>query len=63
MKILSVAYPFAPVRADTAGGAEQVLAMLDRALCNAGHQSIVIASESSQVSGELISIPSRDGSP
>jgi hypothetical protein len=35
--ILSVAYLFAPVGPDTAGGAEQVLAQIDAALVRAGH--------------------------
>ena len=55
--ILSVAYPFAPVRSDTAGGAEQVLLTLDRALVRRGYRSVVIAAEGSQVSGELVSAP------
>lgn len=55
--VLSVAYPFAPVSTDAVGGAEQVLAMLDRALVEAGHQSLVIAAEGSRVSGELIALP------
>lgn len=55
--ILSVAYPFAPVAPDTAGGAEQVLVSLDAALTAAGHHSIVIASESSRVAGTLVSVP------
>lgn len=54
LAILSVAYPFAPVRPDTAGGAEQVLGSLDAALVAAGHRSIVIASEGSQVAGRLV---------
>ena len=56
MKILQVAFPFAPVRDDTAGGAEQVLSMLDRKLSQAGHHSLVIACEGSQVEGELIPV-------
>ena len=61
VKILSVAYPFAPVRGDTAGGAEQVLATLDREFCLQGHQSYVIAGEGSVVSGELLAIPLPKG--
>ena len=34
LTVLSVAYPFAPVTADPAGGAEQVLAQIDRALAH-----------------------------
>lgn len=55
--VLSVSYPFAPVSQDAVGGAEQVLAMLDRALVEAGHRSLVVAPEGSRVSGELIPLP------
>ncbi|HWR53893.1 MAG TPA: glycosyltransferase [Bryobacteraceae bacterium] len=61
MTVLSVAYPLAPVRDDTAGGAEQVLAMLDRALTNAGHHSVVVAAEGSRVAGTLVATPRADG--
>lgn len=57
LTILSVAFPFAPVAPETAGGAEQVLRILDRAIVQAGHRSIVIASEGSKVTGELIETP------
>lgn len=57
LTVLSVAYPFAPVTADPAGGAEQVLAQLDRALVRAGHRSIVLACEGSAVAGELVTVP------
>lgn len=55
--ILNIAYPFAPVRSDTAGGAEQVLSMLDSSLVEAGHTSIVVASEDSLVRGCLVPTP------
>lgn len=54
LRIVSVAYPLAPVSSDTAGGAEQVLWMLDEALVRAGHDSIVVAAECSKVAGRLI---------
>lgn len=57
LTVLSVAYPFAPVTADPAGGAEQVLAQLDAALVEAGHRSIVVACEGSEVRGELVPTP------
>lgn len=57
MKILSVAYPFAPVSPQTAGGAEQVLLELDRALVAAGHESVVVAAAKSKVSGRLVPLP------
>lgn len=62
LNILSVAFPFAPVRTDTAGGAEQVLAMIDEALTEAGHNSIVIACEGSHVKGKLVKTPGVHGS-
>lgn len=57
MRVLSIAYPFAPVTADPAGGAEQVLAQIDRALVAAGHRSTVLASEGSETAGELVPVP------
>jgi glycosyltransferase involved in cell wall biosynthesis len=57
LTVLSIAYPFAPVGFDAAGGAEQVLALLDRALTQGGHNSIVVASEDSTVRGILVPTP------
>jgi glycosyltransferase involved in cell wall biosynthesis len=54
MNILSVAYPLLPVRADSGGGAEQIVSSMDRGLVAAGHRSIVIAAKGSQIAGELI---------
>ncbi len=54
MRVLSVAYPFAPAGPDAVGGAEQVLSMLDRALVRAGHQSVVVACAGSEAAGELV---------
>src|SRR5436190_12242993 len=54
LTILSVAFPFAAVSVDAVGGAEQILALLDRGIGAAGHRSIVIAREGSRVEGELI---------
>ena len=61
MTVLSVAYPLARVSDGSAGGAEQVLSALDRALVAAGHRSIVVAPEGSRVAGRLAAIPWRDG--
>ncbi len=61
LTVLSIGYPLAPVSPDSAGGAEQVLATLDRALVAAGHRSLVIAPEGSRVSGTLRAIPARSG--
>lgn len=61
LTVLSVAYPFAPVTPDPPGGAEQVLAQLDRALVDRGHRSIVLAQAGSNVAGELIEVPRPAG--
>jgi hypothetical protein len=50
---MSVAYPLAKVGPDAVGGAEQILSHLDAALVRAGHDSIVVACEGSQVCGTL----------
>lgn len=55
--VLSIACPFAPVSADPVGGAEQVLAALDRALMSAGWRSIVVAAEGSVGAGDLVAVP------
>ncbi|MBV9248079.1 MAG: glycosyltransferase [Acetobacteraceae bacterium] len=54
LTVLSVAYPLAPVSPDAAGGAEQILAAIDRALVAAGHRSFVMACAGSRVAGTLI---------
>jgi glycosyltransferase involved in cell wall biosynthesis len=61
LTVVSVSYPFATVTPDPVGGAEQVLAQLDRALVEAGHRSIVIAPEGSRVRGELRPLPAASG--
>jgi glycosyltransferase involved in cell wall biosynthesis len=61
LSVLSVAYPFAAVSGDAVGGAEQVLAHLDAALLAAGHRSIVVAAEGSQVCGTLQAVPALHG--
>jgi glycosyltransferase involved in cell wall biosynthesis/CelD/BcsL family acetyltransferase involved in cellulose biosynthesis len=61
LRILSIGYPLAPVGPDSVGGAEQVLAHIDRALVAAGHESIVVAPEASHVAGSLVPIPSFAG--
>ena len=57
LTVLNVAFPLAPVGPDAVGGAEQVLSLLDRALVEAGHRSIVLACEGSRTRGELVSVP------
>lgn len=61
LTVLSVAYPFARVGPDSVGGAEQVLGRLDLALDRAGHRSLVVAHEDSEVAGTLVPIPATDG--
>jgi glycosyltransferase involved in cell wall biosynthesis len=61
LSVLSVAYPLAPVGPDAAGGSEQILTLLDRRLARAGHQSVVIAPEGSQVEGTLLATPWPQG--
>lgn len=57
LTVLNVAYPLAPVGPDAAGGAEQVLTHLDRALTQAGHRSLVIACEGSSAADTLLATP------
>ncbi len=61
MTILSVAYPLFPVGSDSGGGAEQILSLLERAITEAGHRSIVIAADGSRVTGSLIGTPVATG--
>lgn len=61
LTVLNVAYPLAPVGPDAVGGAEQVLSALDRALVSAGHRSLVVACEGSEVAGTLCPIPAEPG--
>jgi CelD/BcsL family acetyltransferase involved in cellulose biosynthesis/glycosyltransferase involved in cell wall biosynthesis len=61
LTVLSVAYPLAPVGLDAVGGAEQVVARLDRALTDAGHTSILVAREDSTPAGDLIPVPHYEG--
>src|SRR5438874_6100772 len=59
--VLNVAYPLTQVGENAVGGSEQVLTLLDRALTEAGHHSLVIAAEGSEVRGTLIPSPPVDG--
>src|SRR4051812_9492066 len=62
LSILGVGYPCAPVSLDAVGGAEQVLAILDRELTEMGHVSTVISCEGSRVRGQLFTTPLPAGS-
>lgn len=55
--VLSVAFPFLPVTANSAGGAEQILYQLETGLVEAGWRSIVVAARGSEVAGELLETP------
>ena len=61
MRVLSVAYPLAPVGPNATGGAEQILTSLDAALVRAGHHSIVVACDGSSTAGVLIGTPRLQG--
>jgi CelD/BcsL family acetyltransferase involved in cellulose biosynthesis/glycosyltransferase involved in cell wall biosynthesis len=61
LSVLNIAYPFARVGPDAVGGAEQVLHLIDRALAEAGHHSVVIAPEGSSTAGDLVSAPVTGG--
>ncbi len=61
LTVLNVAYPLAPVGPDAAGGAEQIVTHLDRALTRAGHRSIVVACEGSVAQGMLVATPWPEG--
>lgn len=61
LKVLLVAYPFAAVGPDAVGGAEQICAQLDAALCGAGHESVVVACEGSVVRGRHVAVPAVRG--
>ncbi len=61
MTVLSVAYPLLSVSENSAGGAEQILHLIERELVNAGHQSVVAAVAGSSVRGHLLEIPRISG--
>ncbi|HKW19173.1 MAG TPA: glycosyltransferase [Terriglobales bacterium] len=54
LTVLNVSYPLALVSPRTAGGAEQVLATLDKGIVEAGHRSLVVAPAGSRCNGLLI---------
>src|SRR5919202_3897440 len=54
MKVLHVAYPYEAVSPASAGGTEQILALLDRELVRLGHESVVVARAGSRVAGRLV---------
>jgi glycosyltransferase involved in cell wall biosynthesis len=62
LTVLNVAYPFTELTPDPVGGAEQVLMHIDRALVEAGHRSLVMAAQGSEVRGKLLPIQLRGAS-
>jgi glycosyltransferase involved in cell wall biosynthesis len=54
LTVLSVSYSLAQVSTRTAGGAEQILAIIDQALVRAGHRSLVLAPAGSRCKGLLV---------
>jgi glycosyltransferase involved in cell wall biosynthesis len=56
LTVLSIAFPYAPVGPRGVGGAEHILAVLDRALVTRGHRSLVVACDGSEISGELFAV-------
>lgn len=57
LTVLNVAYALATVGPTAVGGAEQVLARIDRALVQHGARSVVVACGGSRVCGELEATP------
>ncbi|HET9164940.1 MAG TPA: glycosyltransferase [Candidatus Angelobacter sp.] len=54
-RVLYVAYPLLRIHEESAGGAEQILWTLERAVARGGAQTTVAASAGSRVSGQLFS--------
>jgi len=61
LTVVSVGYPLARVSDNTAGGAEQVLSILDAAMVRHGHRSLVLAPAGSRCHGLLIPVPIPSG--
>ena len=62
LTVLNVAYPLARVSEATAGGAEQVLLTIDKALMRNGHRSLVVAAAGSRCHGLLLPVQIPSGS-
>lgn len=61
LTVLNVAYSLAVVGTNAVGGAEQVLARMDRALAQAGATSIVVSCTGSSAAGMLCTTPAVSG--
>jgi glycosyltransferase involved in cell wall biosynthesis len=55
MRILYIAYPLLPISEESAGGAEQMLGVLEREMAHRGHRTAVAACAGSRVAGEVVS--------
>ncbi|HYX81535.1 MAG TPA: glycosyltransferase [Gemmatimonadales bacterium] len=62
LSVVNVAYPFTPVDEDPIGGAEQIVAALDRALVSRGDRSTIVGHADSRPRGRLIPVW-QDGGP
>lgn len=60
LTVLSIGYSFAPVGLGCVGGAEQILTVLDEALVESGHNSLVLAPEGSTAAGRLFTLPADE---
>ena len=54
LRILYIAYPLLPVSDESAGGAEQMLSVLERQMHKLGHRTAVAACDGSKVAGEML---------
>ena len=54
MKILYVAYPLVKLGAESCGGAEQMLHVLEDGMASRGHETVVVGCGGSRVAGRLI---------
>jgi glycosyltransferase involved in cell wall biosynthesis len=54
MKILYVAYPLVKLGAESCGGAEQMLHVLEEGMASRGHQTVVVGCGGSRVRGKLV---------
>jgi glycosyltransferase involved in cell wall biosynthesis len=61
LTILSVSYPLLTVGCGAAGGAEEILRLIDEGLTGCGFRSIVVASAGSKIAGRLVSTLAANG--
>ena len=60
MKILYIAYPLVKLGAESCGGAEQMLHVLEEGMASRGHETAVIGCGGSHVAGKLVASSSPD---